>query len=55
MLMNLNIINTTVLFVIGLLAGLGVPILIELLLERSKVLRMAFLGLQMKTVIYQRK
>ncbi len=49
LLMNLNITNTTVLFSIGLLAGLGIPIFIELLLERSQVLRMAFLGLQKQT------
>jgi len=53
-LMNMNITNTTVLFCVGLLAGLGVPIIIELLLEWSKVLRMVFLGLRMKAVTYQR-
>lgn len=49
LLMNLSVEHITVLFSIGLLAGLGVPIIIELAIEKSQLLRMIFLGLRKQT------
>lgn len=49
LLMNLSVEHITTLFSIGLLAGLGVPIIIELVIEKSQLLRLIFLGLRKQT------
>ncbi|MBN1181895.1 MAG: acyltransferase [Bacteroidales bacterium] len=46
LIMNLNGADITLLFFSGLLAGLGLPIIIELVIEKSPLLRMIFLGLR---------
>lgn len=46
LLMKLGFDHDASIFVFGLLAGLGVPIIIELILEKSKVTRRIFLGLR---------
>jgi len=35
-----------ILFTMGLIFGIGIPIVIELILEKSKILRRLFLGLR---------
>ena len=48
-LMHLNITNITFLFFVGLLAGLGLPIVFEYFIEKSPLLRTVFLGLRKKS------
>ncbi len=48
-LMQMNVTNTGFLFWVGLLAGLGLPIVIEYFIEKNQLLRTAFLGLRKKT------
>ena len=48
-LMHLNITNITFLFFVGLLSGLGLPIVFEFFIEKSPLLRTVFLGLRKKT------
>src|ERR1035437_116070 len=45
-LMNLGISEHFILFTMGLIFGIGIPIVIELLFEKSKILRRVFLGLR---------
>mgnify|MGYP003803658645 FL=1 len=48
-LMHLNITNITFLFFVGLLTGLGLPIVFEYFIEKSPLLRTVFLGLRKKS------
>lgn len=48
-LMQLNITSITFLFSVGLLAGLGLPIVFEYFIEKSPLFRTVFLGLRKKT------
>jgi glucans biosynthesis protein C len=43
---KIGIMNNSILFTVGLVFGLGVPVILEIIIEKSNVLRLIFLGLK---------